>query len=149
MKIKIIKKYIYPIITVLFFVIIFVFQISNVFATSGCCSYHDGVCGCGENGRQICCDGSISPSCGCDSAPTLAPAETEEPNDAYIDYIEEKYDRAINDMGSNEQFEETTIVTSSPALNEQPINQAKPYLDWWWLLIPIAIIGIIWYDNRK
>lgn len=31
----------------------------------GCCSHHGGVCGCQE-GRAICCDGTPSPSCGCD-----------------------------------------------------------------------------------
>lgn len=31
----------------------------------GCCSWHLGVCGCSE-GRAYCCDGSLSPSCGCD-----------------------------------------------------------------------------------
>ncbi len=31
---------------------------------SGCCSHHNGVCGC-SLGRQICCDGSQSPSCTC------------------------------------------------------------------------------------
>jgi len=30
----------------------------------GCCSHHKGVCGC-ENGRAVCCDGKLSPSCGC------------------------------------------------------------------------------------
>lgn len=31
---------------------------------SGCCSWHGGVCGCDEtSGRQICCDGTLSPSC--------------------------------------------------------------------------------------
>ncbi len=30
----------------------------------GCCSHHNGVCGC-TNGRQQCCDGSLSPSCTC------------------------------------------------------------------------------------
>ena len=30
----------------------------------GCCSWHDGVCGC-KNGRTVCCDGTYSPSCGC------------------------------------------------------------------------------------
>ena len=30
----------------------------------GCCSHHDGVCGC-SGGRAVCCDGSFSPSCGC------------------------------------------------------------------------------------
>jgi hypothetical protein len=31
----------------------------------GCCSYHQGVCGC-EGGRAKCCDGGLSPTCGCD-----------------------------------------------------------------------------------
>ncbi len=30
----------------------------------GCCSWHQGVCGC-RNGRTVCCDGTLSPSCGC------------------------------------------------------------------------------------
>lgn len=30
----------------------------------GCCSWHGGVCGC-ESGRAKCCDGTLSPSCGC------------------------------------------------------------------------------------
>jgi len=32
---------------------------------SGCCSHHRGVCGC-SFGRAVCCDGSYSPTCGCD-----------------------------------------------------------------------------------
>jgi hypothetical protein len=31
----------------------------------GCCSWHQGVCGC-SGGRALCCDGTLSPSCGCD-----------------------------------------------------------------------------------
>ena len=31
---------------------------------SGCCSHHNGVCGC-ANGRKTCCDGVVSPSCTC------------------------------------------------------------------------------------
>lgn len=30
----------------------------------GCCSYHSGQCGC-SLGRVVCCDGTMSPSCGC------------------------------------------------------------------------------------
>jgi hypothetical protein len=30
----------------------------------GCCSHHKGVCGC-EGGRALCCDGQLSPTCGC------------------------------------------------------------------------------------
>lgn len=33
-------------------------------AQSGCCSWHGGVCGC-NGGRATCCDGTLSPSCGC------------------------------------------------------------------------------------
>lgn len=33
---------------------------------SGCCSRHGGVCGCNQKThQQKCCDGSLSPSCGC------------------------------------------------------------------------------------
>lgn len=31
----------------------------------GCCSHHGGVCGC-STGTAKCCDGTLSPSCGCD-----------------------------------------------------------------------------------
>lgn len=31
----------------------------------GCCSHHGGVCGC-SHGRALCCDRTLSPSCGCD-----------------------------------------------------------------------------------
>jgi len=30
----------------------------------GCCSHHQGVCGC-SGGQTQCCDGSASPSCTC------------------------------------------------------------------------------------
>lgn len=33
-------------------------------AQRGCCSWHQGVCGC-QSGRVVCCDGSYSPSCTC------------------------------------------------------------------------------------
>ncbi len=34
-------------------------------ARRGCCSHHKGVCGC-QGGRAACCDGTLSPTCGCD-----------------------------------------------------------------------------------
>lgn len=37
----------------------------NIFAKSGCCSHHGGVAGCNSNGRQICNDGTLSPTCTC------------------------------------------------------------------------------------
>lgn len=46
-------------------------------AKSGCCSWHNGVCGC-SGGRQLCCDGTLSPSCTCYSepVPTITPKQT-------------------------------------------------------------------------
>ncbi len=37
---------------------------SHLAQRSGCCSHHGGVCGC-SGGRAVCCDGTFSPSCGC------------------------------------------------------------------------------------
>lgn len=35
-------------------------------ARSGCCSNHGGVCGCDKAKQKLrCCDGRLSPSCGC------------------------------------------------------------------------------------
>ena len=36
----------------------------NCVAGRGCCSGHQGVCGC-SSGRAQCCDGTLSPSCKC------------------------------------------------------------------------------------
>ncbi|WP_035250463.1 hypothetical protein [Desulfocurvus vexinensis] len=33
-------------------------------AQRGCCSWHKGVCGC-QNGRVVCCDGTLSSTCTC------------------------------------------------------------------------------------
>jgi hypothetical protein len=38
----------------------------ELIAQRGCCSHHQGVCGC-SNGRDQCCDGVLSPSCTCNS----------------------------------------------------------------------------------
>lgn len=42
----------------------------NVNAQRGCCSQHGGVVGCDESGKSICRDGSLSPSCTCNSGST-------------------------------------------------------------------------------
>jgi len=51
---------------------IYILSSKVVFAGRGCCSWHDGVCGC-SNGRQLCCDGTLSPSCTCYSSRTNEP----------------------------------------------------------------------------
>ncbi len=51
-------------------------------AQRGCCSHHSGVCGC-SGGRALCCDGTLSPSCGChadDIKQFMKSNEAEQPN---------------------------------------------------------------------
>ncbi len=79
-----------------FILIIFVMPISVV-GQSGCCSHHDGVAGCGANGKQICNDGTYSPTCTC--SPSVAPT----PNYRYgcTDPNAYNYDSSANkDNGS-------------------------------------------------
>lgn len=38
---------------------------NTVRSSIGCCSHNGGVCSCSKNGRVICCNGTISPSCDC------------------------------------------------------------------------------------
>lgn len=42
----------------------------DILAQRGCCSHHNGVCGC-QSGRVTCCDGSYSPSCMCKGGETI------------------------------------------------------------------------------
>jgi hypothetical protein len=37
---------------------------SGIIAQRGCCSWHEGICGC-SGVLIVCCDGSFSPSCRC------------------------------------------------------------------------------------
>lgn len=37
----------------------------GVYAQRGCCFHYGGVAGCSSGGRQICADGTFSPSCTC------------------------------------------------------------------------------------
>jgi hypothetical protein len=46
------------------FIILLIFP-NCVYAQRGCCSHHGGVAGCSSTGRQICNDGTLSPSCTC------------------------------------------------------------------------------------
>ena len=48
-----------------FFVVTIIFIPVRINAGRGCCSHHGGTAGCTTSGRQICGDGSLSPSCGC------------------------------------------------------------------------------------
>ncbi|MFA5993366.1 MAG: hypothetical protein WC823_00230 [Parcubacteria group bacterium] len=58
------------------FAFLIIYWPSFSLAGSGCCSWHGGVCGCNTStGSQSCCDGTDSPSCGCQYIPP-APMKT-------------------------------------------------------------------------
>lgn len=48
------------------FILAFFFMPNGIGAKQGCCSWHGGVAGCDTSvGRQVCNDGTYSPSCTC------------------------------------------------------------------------------------
>lgn len=61
------SKNIVKLATILIFTPLFLFvSAASIEARQGCCSHHGGVCGCDSSaGRQVCCDGTYSPSCTC------------------------------------------------------------------------------------
>ena len=84
-------------IKIMVIICILLFNPSKIEAKRGCCSHHGGVAGCDETGKQICMDGSLSPSCTC------------EPTITYIygctDISAKNYDpRANKDDGSCEYY---------------------------------------------
>ena len=51
---------------ILIIITLFIFLLPiSVNAQRGCCSSHGGVVGCSPDGRQVCSDGTLSPSCTC------------------------------------------------------------------------------------
>ncbi len=51
---------------ILIIITLFIFLLPiSVNAQRGCCSWHGGVVGCSPDGRQVCSDGTLSPSCTC------------------------------------------------------------------------------------
>lgn len=60
---------------VLVFSLLF-FSLTEVYAKGGCCSSHGGVAGCDSStGRQLCKDGTTSPSCACEGMTPTKPAK--------------------------------------------------------------------------
>jgi hypothetical protein len=54
------------------FLVIFSMSSSPTLARSGCCSHHGGVASCDNSaGRQVCNDGTYSPSCTCSQEPQV------------------------------------------------------------------------------
>jgi len=101
------------VIWILFLLISVVLLPKTVFAQSGCCSHHSGVCGC------KCCDGSsLSAICApnypsCNSAPAkpyVPPTTTTTPSPAQTD----------NNITAEPQVDTTTKATGQAGLTAEP-----------------------------
>lgn len=57
---------------------------NGVDAKRGCCSHHGGVAGCSASGRQICKDGTLSPTCTCSAtSKSKSNSNTSQKKDVY------------------------------------------------------------------
>src|SRR5574344_1704153 len=95
------KEYLY------FLIILLIFMPEVVLAKRGCCSHHGGVYGCSSSGRQVCNDGTLSPSCTCTSSVTTKKVST------YVNGCTDKEaknynSRAEKDDGSCKYITEST-----------------------------------------
>lgn len=94
----------------------------KVNAGRGCCSHHGGVSGCSSSGRQICNDGTLSPSCtctpvitytyGCTDKTAINYDENADRDDGSCKYY--IYETVINyDNNANKDDESYQFLTSS------------------------------------
>ncbi len=66
----------------LIFIAIIILMPCTVSAKSGCCSWHGGVAGC-SGGRQVCNDGTLSPSCTCSGGTSSSASVSSQPTYIY------------------------------------------------------------------
>lgn len=68
------------------FIFILLFCPISIKAQQGCCSWHGGVAGC-SNGRTLCADGTLSPSCTCGSSSYEYESESDDENEGWRNII--------------------------------------------------------------
>ena len=109
----------------------------NVEAQRGCCSYHGGVSGCSSSGKQICNDGTLSPSCTCTPAyidKNNINNNYESNNDSY------KYKDVVNETSANQMGDEIVSTNENDSYKSSDIV-AEIY--------GLGIIGALIYSIRK
>lgn len=103
---------------ILLFVISFLFM-PNVYARSGCCSWHGGVSGSCRNGKQVCNDGSTSPSCTCEDTSS----NTE--NRTYVNYVYGCTDSNATNYNSNANKDDGSCITKIYGCLDQNASNYK------------------------
>ena len=160
----------------LIFLAVFLLFSSASQATSGCCSWHGGVSHCDTSvGRQVCNDGTYSPSCGCTYIPPtpkptplvpfikpVAVGTTKITGQikycgfgemfSTLDDANKSKDNAIASAKQTLLNENATLKKDNQNLNIKVDNLNNDSGDsfWWGLLIGIlGTGGIVWYNNKK
>lgn len=109
------KKYVFILLISLFMLVI------PVNAQRGCCSHHGGVTGC-SNGRQVCSDGTYSPTCTCaSSTPSVStsPSVSTTPvtSTSYVsgctDSSAINYNKSANKNDGSCQYKKTVSTTEA------------------------------------
>lgn len=102
---------------------------TRVYAQRGCCSRNGGVCGCNKYGRQVCCNGDLSPTCTC-TPPTVYGCTDRNANnynaDANTDDGSCKYDvRGCTHYGAKNYNPEANIDDGSCEYEVKESNNSK------------------------
>lgn len=84
-------------------------SIQSAFAGRGCCSHHRGVAGCDTRvGRQICRDGTLSPSCTCEK----------------IASTEENYSKEVETANILREMDKSSFRKNRTALDDSYLKDA-------------------------
>lgn len=145
------KKIILSVLIIAIAVIVFS---HNSLAERGCCSWHGGVCGCDSSvGRQLCCDGSLSPSCGCAynppkpkvvTQPTPTKTVTTQSTNSEPDY-KKMYESSKSDLETckNDSSKKDNTISENNKQITKLKNDATNSSDWNYILGFLLIIAIV------
>jgi hypothetical protein len=125
----------------------------NLLAQSGCCSYHGGVCGC-SNGRQLCCDGTLSPSCTCYSPPPkpVVPITPFVPSCASVTANLSNCIRERDVLKNKLSEKDTQLTLSSITVSEKNQQIDNQTANFFWLAVICIIlffVAIHYYRKSK
>lgn len=117
------------------FITIIIVYPQVAFAQRGCCSRHGGVVGCSSSGKQICGDGTLSPTCRCAPNPPI------------------NYDYMGDSNNENNSYYTSSLgeTNYSNTLEKTKINEEKEpsFSDIFIKAGIIVLIGYILYKLRK
>ena len=151
---------------VLILICVMLFSPLKIEAARGCCSHHGGVSGCSSSGRQICKDGTLSPTCNCTPAITYTYGCTDKNASNYnssankddgscIYYVYGCTDKTANNYNSEADKDDgSCILPISDDLDKNDNSSNQESTDHSGLLYTIIGIGAIsggvyLYKKRK